>query len=85
EIMRSKVAAIGGNCILGYKIKINNLKEEYNYQGQAIFIAVSAIGDAVEVLQGFCGSENQEQEEDIDNESNEIDVQISPENKNLND
>jgi hypothetical protein len=29
--MRSKVAAIGGNCILGYKIKINNLKEEYNY------------------------------------------------------
>ena len=28
EIMRSKVAAIHGNCILGYKIDITKIKDE---------------------------------------------------------
>ena len=51
EIMRSKVSAIDGNCILGYKIDIINLREEYNnIYSQAIFIALQAIGDAVELM-----------------------------------
>ena len=29
EIMKSKVLAINGNCILGYKVEIIKLKEEY--------------------------------------------------------
>lgn len=47
EIMRSKVAAINGNCIQGYKIEIIKLKEEY--YSQAVFLALTAIGDAVEL------------------------------------
>ena len=31
EIMKSKVAAINGNCLLGYNIEIIKLKEEYSY------------------------------------------------------
>ena len=46
--MRSKVAAINGNCIQGYKLDIIKLKEEFNYS-QSIFLAVTAIGDAVEL------------------------------------
>lgn len=52
EIMRSKVAAINGNCIQGYKIEIVKLKEEYsNYDVNDgwIFLVLSAIGDALEV------------------------------------
>ena len=48
EIIRSKVKAIGGNCVLGYRVKIIKLKEEYNYS-QAIFVALQATGDAVEL------------------------------------
>lgn len=48
-IMRSKVVAIGGNCILGYNVQVINLKEEYYYNSQAVFLAVTAIGDAVEL------------------------------------
>ena len=47
EIMRSKVAAINGNCIQGYKIEIIKLKEEY--YSNIIFLALTAIGDAVEL------------------------------------
>lgn len=47
-MIRSKVAAINGNCIQGYKLDVIKLREEYNYS-QAIFLAVTAIGDAVEV------------------------------------
>jgi len=50
EIMRSKVAAIKGNCIQGYKIEINRIKEEVNYIHQNVFnLSFSAIGDAVEL------------------------------------
>ena len=31
EIMKSKVAAINGNCLQGYNLEIIKLKEEYNY------------------------------------------------------
>ena len=44
EIIKSKVAAINGNCIQGFKLDIIKLKEEYKY---SIFLAVTAIGDAV--------------------------------------
>lgn len=46
EIIKSKVAAINGNCIQGFKLDIIKLKEEYKY---SIFLAVTAIGDAVEI------------------------------------
>lgn len=49
EIMRSKVAAIGGNCIQGYKIDFITLTEEPTYQGQAILLAMAAIGDGLEL------------------------------------
>ena len=49
EIMRSKVTAMNGNCIMGYRIEIVNVIEEYTFQGQAILVAISAIGDALEV------------------------------------
>ena len=49
EIMRSKVVALNGNCILGYRLQIIKLKEEYFYNRQAIFLAITAIGDAVEI------------------------------------
>ena len=49
ELMRSKVAAINGNCILGFNIHIFQLKEvEYNYS-QTISLAFTATGDAVEL------------------------------------
>ena len=44
EIIKSKVVAINGNCIQGFKLDIIKLKEEYKY---AIFLAITAIGDAV--------------------------------------
>jgi len=57
EIMRSKVAALGGNCLLGYRIHIFKLQEEFDYNRESIFFAVTAIGDAVEleVIQKKCG------------------------------
>ena len=63
--MRSKVAAINGNCLQGYNIEIIKLKEEYNYS-QGIFLALSAMGDAVELKVAskngmeFFGGEKQE-------------------------
>ena len=48
ELMRSKVAAINGNCILGFNTHIFQLKEEH-YYSQAIFLALTATGDAVEL------------------------------------
>ena len=50
EIMRSKVAAIKGNCIQGYKIEINRIKEEARLVTHNAFnLSFSAIGDAVEL------------------------------------
>ena len=49
EIMRSKVSAICGNCILSYRLQILWLKEEFHYNSQAIFFAFTAIGDAVQM------------------------------------
>ena len=47
--MRSKVAALGGNCLLGYRLQLVKLREEWQYNREAIFFAVTAIGDAVEL------------------------------------
>lgn len=55
EIMRSKVAAMRGNCIQGYKIELINLIEENQFQGQSILIAMQAIGDALELDNGEGG------------------------------
>lgn len=52
EIMRSKVAAINGNCIQGYKVEIVKLKEEvsnFDVNDGWIFLVLSAIGDALEI------------------------------------
>jgi len=48
EIMRSKVSALNGNCILGYNIEIFRLREEFNYS-HSIFLGLSATGDAVKI------------------------------------
>lgn len=51
EIMRAKVAAMHGNCILGYRMRFIKLKQEWHsYSTQSIFFSVSATGDAVELV-----------------------------------
>jgi hypothetical protein len=48
--MRCKVAAILGNCILGYRLQLIKFKQEWlTYSQQEILFAITAIGDAVEL------------------------------------
>ena len=62
EIMRSKVAAINGNCIPGYNTDVFKLKEEYTYN-QAILLGMTATGDAVELAVLKDGTESEQQQE----------------------
>lgn len=56
EIVKSRVEALGGNCLLGYKIDINTI--EQNFQTQ-LYLMISCFGDAVEV----CNEESEKEAE----------------------
>ncbi len=45
EIAKSRVEALGGNCLLGYKIDVNTLEQSM----QSLYIMISCFGDVVEV------------------------------------
>lgn len=45
EIAKSRVEALGGNCLLGYKIDVNTLEQTV----QSLYIMISCFGDVVEV------------------------------------
>ena len=45
EVVKARVIALGGNCLLGYKIDINTL--EYSLQSQ-LYLLISCFGDVVE-------------------------------------
>jgi len=45
EIVKSRVIALGGNCLIGYKIDINGFDQKEN----EVFMIVSATGDAIKV------------------------------------
>ena len=47
EIAKTRVHALGGNCIIGYKVDINAF--EQNDERRQVYLMVSAIGDAVQL------------------------------------
>ena len=47
EIAKSRAEALGGNCLLGFKIDIDKIEQSIQ---NALYLVISCFGDVVEVM-----------------------------------